>query len=82
MMGSAFALFLLACLAQQVLAGGTNQPKYAYDPSTTKYCTFWYDNDDGSVACQDIPNQWVASLLQHQLNQEWLTIATSSTGYP
>ncbi|KAK9434602.1 LysM domain protein [Metarhizium brunneum] len=57
-MVSAFALILLACLAQQVLSGGTNQPKYAYDPSTAKYCTFWYDNDDGSVACQDIPNQW------------------------
>lgn len=49
------------------------KPKYPFDPSTTKYCSFWYDNDDGSIACEDMPSvllinkddwlRWVSGLI-------------------
>lgn len=42
------------------------KPKYPFDPSTTKYCTFWYDNDDGSIACEDMPSTLLIS------NDSWL----------
>lgn len=49
------------------------KPKYPFDPSTTKYCSFWYDNDDGNIACEDMPSvlliknddwlRWVSGLI-------------------
>ncbi|GAB0139426.1 hypothetical protein EsHS_00000080 [Epichloe bromicola] len=38
----------------QIRAG----PKFEYDPATTKYCSFWYDNVDGRTSCKDIPDSW------------------------
>ncbi|KAF7558113.1 hypothetical protein G7Z17_g83 [Cylindrodendrum hubeiense] len=32
-------------------------PKYPSHPDTTKYCSWWWDND-GSVSCKDIPDTW------------------------
>ena len=37
------------------------KPKFPYDPNTTKYCSWWIDND-GSVACSAIPDTWLISL--------------------
>ncbi|QPH01784.1 hypothetical protein C2857_005987 [Epichloe festucae Fl1] len=38
----------------QIRAG----PKFEYDPATTKFCSFWYDNVDGRTSCKDIPDSW------------------------
>ncbi|KAG9199588.1 hypothetical protein G6514_008350 [Epicoccum nigrum] len=37
------------------------QPLLPYDPNTTEYCTWWYEND-GSVACNDMPATWAITL--------------------
>lgn len=36
-------------------------PHYLHDSATTKYCTWWWDND-GSVACKDMPSAWGISM--------------------
>lgn len=63
-------LFLLASLAKAAQthghSGRDSQPQFAYDSSTTKLCTFWYDNIDNSIACQDVPNFWGIT------NEQWL----------
>ncbi|KAK6443794.1 hypothetical protein FP744_10000042 [Trichoderma asperellum] len=62
---------LLAASVIQIAVAHPNgrrdvKPKYPFDPSTTKYCSFWYDNDDGSVACEDVPSTLLIS------NDNWL----------
>ncbi len=29
-------------------------PNLPYDPSTTTMCDYWYDNEAGSLACNDL----------------------------
>lgn len=36
-------------------------PSMPYDPDTTSHCTWWWDND-GSIACSDIPSTWGITL--------------------
>lgn len=36
-------------------------PNFPYDPDTTSYCTWWWDND-GSISCNDIPAVWGVTL--------------------
>lgn len=59
------ALFGLAVLAAEAAvvrsqhgldARDGKKPGLEYDPATTKYCTFWWDNIDDSVSCEDIPS--------------------------
>jgi hypothetical protein len=38
------------------------KPALTYDPNTTKYCTWWYDNKDGSVTCSAMPTTFAISL--------------------
>ncbi|KAL6797935.1 hypothetical protein J3E68DRAFT_448914 [Trichoderma sp. SZMC 28012] len=62
---------LLAASVIQIAVAHPNgrrdvKPKYPFDPSTTKYCSFWYDNDDGSVTCEDVPSTLLIS------NDNWL----------
>lgn len=33
------------------------KPNFPYDPNTTSYCTWWWDND-GSISCKDMPAAW------------------------
>lgn len=35
-----------------------SKPKYGYDPATTRYCSWWYDNEDGSTSCEAMPANW------------------------
>ncbi|KAJ8117941.1 hypothetical protein OPT61_g989 [Boeremia exigua] len=37
------------------------KPLLPYDPNTTEYCTWWFEND-GSVACTDMPATWAITL--------------------
>lgn len=34
---------------------GGFDPIYDYDPNTSIYCDWWYDNHDNSLACRDVP---------------------------
>ncbi|RDL39248.1 uncharacterized protein BP5553_03588 [Venustampulla echinocandica] len=36
-------------------------PALPHDPDTTKYCTWWFDND-GSIECSAMPASWAISL--------------------
>jgi hypothetical protein len=56
-------VILLASLAVGLVSARTmvNRQAYPYDPNTTPYCSYWYDND-GTTACQDIPAKWVISM--------------------
>ncbi|KAJ4169798.1 hypothetical protein NW754_005946 [Fusarium falciforme] len=36
-------------------------PKYPSHPDTTKFCSWWWDND-GSIACKDMPDAWSISM--------------------
>ena len=40
-------------------------PQLPYDPNTTQYCSWWWDND-GSVPCADIPAAWGITLADFQ----------------
>lgn len=48
-------------------------PQFDYDPSTTPWCTWWYDNEDGSVKCEDVPSVWGITMKQFQ---EWVSSRT------
>jgi hypothetical protein len=37
------------------------KPLLPYDPNTTESCTWWFEND-GSVACDDMPAAWAITL--------------------
>jgi hypothetical protein len=37
------------------------KPAFPYDASTTKYCSYWLDND-GSAPCSAIPDNWFISM--------------------
>jgi hypothetical protein len=32
-------------------------PNFPYDPNTTPYCTWWWDND-GSIVCADLADEF------------------------
>ncbi|KAH6688882.1 hypothetical protein F5X68DRAFT_274939 [Plectosphaerella plurivora] len=38
------------------LMGG--DPQYPFDPNTSPYCDWWYDNHDNTVPCEDMPIIW------------------------
>ncbi|OQE00087.1 hypothetical protein PENVUL_c059G04710 [Penicillium vulpinum] len=37
-------------------------PNLPSDPSTISTCTWWWDNDDGAIACEDMPFEWGISM--------------------
>jgi hypothetical protein len=47
------------------------KPKFPYDPNTTKYCSWWVDND-GSVPCSGILDAWLISLADFM---RWVSIS-------
>jgi hypothetical protein len=47
-------------------------PSMPYDPDTTSYCTWWWDND-GSIACNDIPSAWGITLADFR---RWVSSST------
>ncbi|KAF2795233.1 carbohydrate-binding module family 50 protein [Melanomma pulvis-pyrius CBS 109.77] len=65
MYGLKFTAASFAALALQVTASpavlrrGAN-PAYFADPATTKYCSWWYDND-GNTDCKTVPGMFDAS---------------------
>lgn len=56
------AVVAAALLATRVAADGSI-PGYKTDPNTTKYCSFWYDNQ-GSSSCQDIVADFVSGTME------------------
>ncbi|KAF2004067.1 carbohydrate-binding module family 50 protein [Amniculicola lignicola CBS 123094] len=51
-------------------------PGLPFDPNTSKYCTWWYDND-GSVSCSGMPGAWGMSLADFL---RWNPSLTASCG--
>ncbi|KAJ5165060.1 uncharacterized protein N7500_006890 [Penicillium coprophilum] len=51
-------------------------PSMSYDPETTSYCTWWWDND-GSIACENIPSAWGISLADFR---RWNPSITETCG--
>jgi hypothetical protein len=55
-----------------------SKPQYSYDPNTTKYCSWWIDND-GSVACSSLPDAWfisMADFLRWVSLNSWIMLLT------
>lgn len=50
---------LILALMATVVVGDGAFPGFKTDPNTTKYCTFWFDND-GTISCQDIVDNFVS----------------------
>jgi hypothetical protein len=46
------------------------KPLLPYDPNTTKSCTWWFEND-GSVACDDMPAAWAITLADFR---RWVVV--------
>lgn len=34
------------------------RPRFQVHPDTTSYCSWWYDNVDGSIPCNEVPVWW------------------------
>lgn len=51
-------------------------PKFPHDSATTEYCTWWWDND-GSVACENMPSAWGMSMKDFL---RWNPSITASCG--
>lgn len=56
------AVVAAALLATSVVADGSI-PGFKTDPNTTKFCSFWYDNQ-GSSSCQDIVADFVSGTME------------------
>lgn len=41
-----------------------SEPNLPYDPSTTTLCEYWYDNEAGSLTCDDILETFALSLAE------------------
>jgi hypothetical protein len=52
-------------------------PKYPTHQDTSKYCSYWYDND-GSFACQDILEPYMITMDQLL---RWVRRCNCSHGY-
>ena len=51
------ALLASAATAATIKAGRGAEPNFPFDPETSAWCTWWYDND-GSTPCEEIPMYW------------------------
>ncbi|KAL4863495.1 hypothetical protein BDV12DRAFT_202033 [Aspergillus spectabilis] len=66
-MPSFTSYFLLASLVAGVVAGPIYQlknsptPNLPFDPDTTGYCSWWWDND-GSVSCEELSEMYFFEL--------------------
>jgi len=49
------AVLSQSAIAARLLTVRGEKPQYFTDPSTSKYCTWYHDNADGSVVCADVP---------------------------
>ncbi|KAL4869532.1 hypothetical protein BDV12DRAFT_196162 [Aspergillus spectabilis] len=54
-------LYLSGALGSRTKFRRDEIPSFPYDPDTTPYCTWWWDND-GSIPCEDMPATWGISL--------------------
>jgi hypothetical protein len=61
---SSFLLFLasigtVSChvVRKQHVARGT-KPRFSYDPNSSQYCSYWIDNVDANLKCDQVPSQW------------------------
>ncbi|OJJ05263.1 hypothetical protein ASPVEDRAFT_95414, partial [Aspergillus versicolor CBS 583.65] len=52
-------------------------PNLPSDPNTISTCTWWWDNVDGSIACENMPSQWGISMEDFLL---WNPSITSDCG--
>jgi hypothetical protein len=48
-------------IAKPALRVRGDTPQYFVDPSTTQYCTWYHDNADGAITCNDVPGAYGAS---------------------
>lgn len=53
---------LILSLLTAVVLGDGVVPGYKTDPNTTKFCSFWFDND-GILACQDVVSNFVSGTM-------------------
>lgn len=75
-------LALFGLTARAAVVGGNRSfvtrdgttPSFDYDAATTKYCSFWYDNVDGSIACEDMPEKM--GITEDQWKR-WVSFVTS-----
>ncbi|KAI9149972.1 LysM domain-containing protein [Paramyrothecium foliicola] len=44
------------------IQGRGEEPRYEFDPATTKYCSYWIDYIGGGLQCSQIPAQWEISM--------------------
>lgn len=70
-----------------------SNPRFSFDPNTSSYCTFWYDND-GSIPCTEILGlfsvsiddfiRWVSEndMFLFLLRLLKLSLVLESFGYP
>ena len=60
---------LLASTAHAAVlkAGRGANPKFPFDPATSAWCTWWYDNEDGGITCEQIPDYWGITEAQWKL---------------
>jgi hypothetical protein len=49
------AVFAQSVIAARPLKVRGDKPQYFTDPATSKYCTWYHDNADDSIACADVP---------------------------
>ncbi|KAH8432867.1 uncharacterized protein LDX57_010497 [Aspergillus melleus] len=54
-------LSIIGSLAHPSNLRRDDTPRMPHDPNTTPYCTWWIDND-GSMACTDVPPYWAISM--------------------
>jgi len=85
-------LSVLLCLAtagyglcsvsgQRLHARGT-VPKLPTDPNTTKYCSYWLDNTDSNLKCEQTPGRWGISMsdfLRWVSDFFYLAVSTEQT---
>jgi hypothetical protein len=65
------SLALVGLLASSVSASPASAnvkrgatPGLIADPNTTPYCSWWYDNTNGAVACSDLTFEWAITTAQ------------------
>lgn len=47
--------------AKRTVQARGSDPLYEYDSSTSAWCSWWWDNEDDTVSCHDIPNYWAVT---------------------
>ncbi|KAL4998532.1 hypothetical protein BDV10DRAFT_201217 [Aspergillus recurvatus] len=67
---------VLANVARKAKYRRDETPNFPYDPDTTSYCTWWWDND-GSIPCSDMPAFWGITLEEFL---RWNPSITASCG--